>query len=147
MVNLVSSFASVEPTHCVTRYDQSQRKKVQVTQTDIVRVYNQYMGGVDKLHMICMLYKPSLRTRRWYIYIWLHSILIAAVNAWFLYQRDLKICKPNEKFIQLKRFLADLAQSLVKKVRPVGRPSLDEFQPPQKKSSPGSKKSNKRCAK
>ena len=29
LVNLVSSFAGVEPTHSVTRYDQSQRKKVQ----------------------------------------------------------------------------------------------------------------------
>ena len=39
-VNLLSSFAGIEPTHSVTGYDQSQRKKVQVTQTDIVRVYN-----------------------------------------------------------------------------------------------------------
>ena len=84
-VNLVSSFAGVEPTHSVTRYDQSQRKKVQVTQPDIVRVYNQYMGGMNKLDMTCTLYKPSLITRRWYIYIWLHSILIAAVNAWLRY--------------------------------------------------------------
>ena len=87
MVNLVSSFPSVEPTHSVTRYDQSQRKKVQVTQTDIVHVYNQYMGGVDKLYMICMLYKPSLRTRRWYIYIWLHpyrcSKCLVFVPTWF----------------------------------------------------------------
>ena len=130
MVNLVSSFPSVEPTHSVTRYDQSQRKKVQVTQTDIVHVYNQYMGGVDKLY-ICMLYKPSLRTRRWYIYIWLHpyrcSKCLVFVPTWF------KICKPNVKFIQLKQFLAHLAQSLVRTVQPVSRQSLNKFQTPQKK--------------
>ena len=63
----------------------------------------------------------------------LHSILIAAVNAWLLYRRDIKIWKPNGKFIQLKRFLADLAHRLVEMVRPVNRTSLDEFQPPQKK--------------
>ena len=56
-VNLVSSFAGVEPTHSVTRYDRSQHKKVQVIQPDIVFVYNQYMGGVDKLDMMCALYK------------------------------------------------------------------------------------------
>ena len=112
----------------VTRYDRSQHKKVQVTQPDIVRFYNQYMGRVDKLNMMCKLCKPSLRTKCWYIYIWLHSILIiAAINAWFLYRRDLKTCKPNGKFIQLKRFPVDLAQSLVKTVRPVTRPSRDEF--------------------
>ena len=88
------------------------------------------MGGVDKLDMVCSLYKPSLRTRRWYIHIWLHRILIAAVNGWFLHRRDLKICKPDGKFIQLKGFLANLAHSLVKTIQPIGRPSLDEFQPP-----------------
>ena len=116
LVNLVSSFAGIEPTHIVTRYDPSQRKKVQFTQPEIVHVYNEYMGKVDKLDMMCTLCKPSLRTRRWYIYVWLHNILIAAVNAWFLYRHDLKICKRNGKLIKLKRFLADLAQSLVKKV-------------------------------
>ena len=54
-VNLVSSFAGVEPTHSVTSNDQSQHKKVQVTQPGIVRVYNQYKGGVDKLDLICAL--------------------------------------------------------------------------------------------
>ena len=39
-VSLVSYFASVKPTHSVTRYDRSHRKKVQVAQPDIVRVYN-----------------------------------------------------------------------------------------------------------
>ena len=48
-VNLVSSFAAVEPTHFVTRYDRSQRKKVQVTQPDIVRVYNQYTRGNEQV--------------------------------------------------------------------------------------------------
>ena len=76
LVNLVSSFAGVEPTHSVTRYDQSQRKR-SASHTAQHCVYNQYMGGVDKLDTMGMLYKPSLRTRRCYIYIWLHSILIA----------------------------------------------------------------------
>ena len=132
-VNLLSYSAGVEPTHSGIRYDRSQRKKFQVTQPNIMRVYNQYMGGVDKLDIMCALYKPSLRTRPRYIFIWLHSILIAAINAWFRYRYGLKVSKPNGKFIQLKRFLADLAESLVKTVRPVGRPFLDEFQPPQKK--------------
>ena len=51
-VNLVSSFAGVEPTESITRYNRSQHKKVQVTQPDIVLVYNQYMRGVDKLDMM-----------------------------------------------------------------------------------------------
>ena len=94
-VNLVSSYVSIEPLHTVRRYDRSLKEKINVKQPNIVHVYNQYMGGIDKLDMMCALYKPRLRTRRWYIYIWFHAIQIAVVNAWFLYRRDLKICRPS----------------------------------------------------
>ena len=70
-----------------------------------------------------------------YVYIWLHSLLITAVNAWFLYRRDLKVTRPETKFIQLKRFIADVAEGLVNTKRSVGRPSLDDVQPPPKKAA------------
>ena len=112
-VNLVSSYAGIEPVGTVRRYDRSLRQHVIVPQPHIVKVYNQYMGGIDKLDMMCALYKRSLRTRRWYIYIWLHTVLIASVNAWFLYRRNLKMTHPDKKFMQFKRFLAGIASSLI----------------------------------
>ena len=39
-VNLVSSFAGIEPTRSINRYGQSQRKKFQVTKPHILLVYN-----------------------------------------------------------------------------------------------------------
>ncbi|XP_047144605.1 piggyBac transposable element-derived protein 3-like [Hydra vulgaris] len=82
-VNLVSSYVSIEPLHTVRRYDRSLKKKIDVKQPNIVHVYNHYMGGIDKLDMMCALYKPRLRTRRWYIYIWFHTNQIAVGYAWF----------------------------------------------------------------
>ena len=38
------------------------------------------MGGIDKLDMMCSLYKPTLRSKRWYIYLWLHSLTIFVIN-------------------------------------------------------------------
>ena len=39
--------------------------------------------------------------------------------------------QPDKKFMQFKRFLADIAGSLVNTMkRPVGRPSLDAVKPP-----------------
>ena len=41
--------------------------------------------------------------------------------------------QPDKKFMQFKRFLADIAGSLVNTMkRPVGRPSLDAVEPPTK---------------
>ena len=132
-VNLVSACVSIEPLHTVRRYDRSSKEKINVKQPNIVHVCNQYMGGIDKLDMICALYKPRLRTRRWYIYIWFHTIQIAVVNAWFLYRRDLKICRPDTQFMQFKCFLAEVAESLIKVTSSSGRPSFDSIlQPPTK---------------
>ncbi|XP_047140899.1 piggyBac transposable element-derived protein 3-like [Hydra vulgaris] len=132
-VNLVTSYVSIEPLHTVRSYDRSLKKKIDVKQPNIVHVYNQYMGGIDKLDMMCALYKPRLRTRRWYIYIWFHTIQIAVVNAWFLYRRDLKICRPDTKFMQLQCFIAEVAESLIKVTSSRGRPSLDNITQPPKK--------------
>ena len=80
-VNLVPSYVSIEPLHTVRKYDRSLKENINVKHPKIVHVYNQYMGGIGKLDMMCALYKPRLRKRRWYIYIWFHTIQIVVVNA------------------------------------------------------------------
>ena len=79
----------------------------------MVEVSNKYMGGIDKVDMMCSFYKASLKCHRWYIYIWAHTLVIALVNAWFLYRRNLKILSPNAKFVPLKRFQGEVAMSLI----------------------------------
>ena len=50
-------YAGNEPTDAV--------KHIHISGPNIARFYNQYMGGVDKLNMMCSLYKPTLQLRRW----------------------------------------------------------------------------------
>ena len=76
--------------------------------------------------MICSLYKPTLRSRRWYVYLWLHSLTIAVVNAWFLYRRNTQWIDPQEKTKPLRTFQANVASNLVSaKRRTRGRPSTE----------------------
>ena len=70
------------------------------------------MGGVDKLDMMCALYKPTLRSQKWYMYIFLHSLHIALVNAWLLYRRNTPILKPTAKAMPLHKFQSQVAQGL-----------------------------------
>ena len=91
------------------------------------------MGGIDKVDMMCSFCKASLKCHCWYIYIWAHILVIALVNAWFLYRRYLKILSPNAKFMPLKGFQAEVATSLIAvERRKAGRPSPDAT-PPAKK--------------
>ena len=63
-VTLVSSFVCIDPINEVRRYDRKTRTHVEVQQPNIVKVYNKFMGGVDKLNMLCALYKQTIRSRR-----------------------------------------------------------------------------------
>ena len=57
---LASSYVGIESADAVKHYDRS-ISHVHVSRPNIVRLYNQYMGGIDKLDIMCSLYKPNLR--------------------------------------------------------------------------------------
>uniref|UniRef100_A0A3Q3EL87 PiggyBac transposable element-derived protein domain-containing protein n=1 Tax=Labrus bergylta TaxID=56723 RepID=A0A3Q3EL87_9LABR len=89
-VNLISSFVGIEPVGNVKRWDRKSKTHIMVPRPAIVETYNKFMGGVDLLDMLSALYKFSFRSRRWYMYIWWHTVTVAVINAWNLYRRDQK---------------------------------------------------------
>ena len=48
---------AVEPIDSVRRYDQREKTYIDVPRPSIVKLYNTCMGGIDKLDMMCALYK------------------------------------------------------------------------------------------
>ena len=63
-MNLVSSFVGREPLDRGKRYYRKIHAYVEVSRPNIVKTYDVYMGGVDKLHRLCALYKPVVTSRR-----------------------------------------------------------------------------------
>ncbi|KAJ8300757.1 hypothetical protein KUTeg_022276 [Tegillarca granosa] len=59
-----------------TRYD-----LIAMERPTIIAEYNKFMGGVDLLDSLTSLYKRNVKSRRWYMYIFWHSIMIAVVNS------------------------------------------------------------------
>lgn len=138
-VNLLSSFVGIEPEGEVRRWDRKTKTYVMVPRPAIVETYNTYMGGVDLLDMLSALYKYSFRCRRWYMYIWWHTVTVAVINAWIFYRRDQKKLEPRKKTMPLRRFQASVAASLIssgKVQTKVGRPFSSpgrETPPPQQR--------------
>ena len=62
-VNLISSYVAVEPIDSVRCYDQREETYTEAPRPNILKVYNTYMGGTDKLDMICALYKGQIKSR------------------------------------------------------------------------------------
>ena len=89
------------------------------------------MGGIDLLNMCSNLYKYHVKSRRWYMHIFYHTLTLALVNSWFLYRRYHESLGTSKKDVMpLKKFQAPCAQALTsagkgKGKRKSGRPSLE----------------------
>lgn len=114
VVTLVSCFAGPEPVQKIQRWDKATKTIIDVERPYIVGTYNKHMGGVDLLDSFSAKYKFPMKSCRWYMYIFWHTIILAVINAWLLYKRDCKALKMTKKEILNRRqFQAQLASSLI----------------------------------
>uniref|UniRef100_A0A3B4WCQ9 PiggyBac transposable element-derived protein 3-like n=1 Tax=Seriola lalandi dorsalis TaxID=1841481 RepID=A0A3B4WCQ9_SERLL len=90
-VTLISSHTAVEPQDKAHRWSKQEKAFLDVNRPHIVKEYNTFMGGVDLIDGCIARYKYNMRSRRWYIYLFWHSIMLALVNAWLTYRRDCKL--------------------------------------------------------
>ena len=54
-MNLISSYVAVESIDSIRRYNQREKTYTDVPRASTVKVYNTYMGGNDKVDMMCAL--------------------------------------------------------------------------------------------
>ncbi|XP_012722667.2 piggyBac transposable element-derived protein 3 [Fundulus heteroclitus] len=81
---------------------------------DAVATCNRYVRGVDLLASFAAKYKFALKSRRWYMYIFWHTITLAVVNAWLLYKRHCQaLAMPKKETLNMRKFQAQLASSLI----------------------------------
>ncbi|XP_071083709.1 piggyBac transposable element-derived protein 3-like [Haliotis cracherodii] len=128
-VDLVSSYVGQEPVREVKRFDRKEKKNIMVTCPKIVQEYNTFMGGIDLLDSLTFLYKTGVKSRRWYMYIWFHTLHIALVNAWLRYRRHSKLLGVPHH-MKICTFQGRIAGSLVSRKQTVGRPRATDFSPP-----------------
>lgn len=128
-VTLLSSFVGTQPVGNASRYDRQKKERSEIPCPSVITVYNKHMGGVDLLDSLISLYRPYLRSKRYYFRVFLHVLDLTAVNAWLLYKRNV-MTKPDdhiERLLPLAAFKMDLATSLCKagkkQLKKRGRPS------------------------
>ena len=79
---------------------------------EMIQFWDKDIGDADLLDPFTAKYKYRLKSRRWYMHIFWHTITLAVVNAWLIYKRDCQALKEN-KILNLRRFQAQLASSLI----------------------------------
>ena len=61
VVNLCSNAAGVHPISNASRYSSSEKKRVQIEQPYLVKLYNENMGGVDRMDQNISNYRIAMR--------------------------------------------------------------------------------------
>lgn len=85
-VMIASNNIVVEPISIAKRWSVSEKKHIQLPQPHIINVYNQNMGGVDRMDQNISQYRISIRGKKWYSSIISYCIDLSVQNAWQLHK-------------------------------------------------------------
>lgn len=88
IVTICSNSEAVLPTANVSRFSQKEKKKVAVPQPQLIKKYNQNMGGVDRADQNISLYRVSVRGKKWYFPCISQGLDMAINNSWNLHRLD-----------------------------------------------------------
>jgi len=86
IVCLASNIIGTDPISVANRWSTSEKKRLRISQPNIVSVYNKNMGGVDRMDQNISQYRIGIRGKKWFSSIVLYIIDIAVQNAWQLHR-------------------------------------------------------------
>lgn len=131
-VTLASNFVTSGNPDIIKRYDKKNKTYVEVGRPEIVKLYNDSMGGVDLHDQLISYYRVFIKSRKWTLRMLFHSFDMATCNSWLEYKNDSEaISLPKKKVMDLLGFKQNLAGALISignsvetPARKRGRPSL-----------------------
>ncbi|KRX27638.1 PiggyBac transposable element-derived protein 3 [Trichinella nelsoni] len=85
VVTLASNHLTHLPVGQTKRYSKKQKKRIEIPMPNIVKNYNESMGGVHTMDMLLSSYRPKMRSRKWWWNLFNNALNIAVVAAWRLY--------------------------------------------------------------
>ena len=110
-VYMASTEHGSNPEDLVKRYSRKERRYIDVKRPEVIRAYNQNMGGVDLNDRMVAHYRSGARTSKWTVKTMLHFLDLAAVNAWIMYKKDCQTLERTEpgpmKLLEFKYRLAE----------------------------------------
>lgn len=82
---------------------------------EVVRLFNESMGGVDLLDQMIQYYRSHIRTRKWTVRAMMHFMDLAMTAAWMEYRKDCLTNLVSKKdILDSLSFRADVANILAK---------------------------------
>lgn len=85
-VLMTSTCLGAQPVENVQRWDKSSKSYITVPCPNIVKKYNENMGGVDVSDQMLEAYRSWHKTRKWPLKVFMHLFDMSLVNAWYEYR-------------------------------------------------------------
>lgn len=131
VVTLGSTLSGVEPRDQVKHWSESAKNHIYVNRPHAVKVYNDDMGGMDKIDFLISLYcRIQAKTRKWPVRMIFHFLDFAVTNSWLEYHDfELEHGTPKSQVVDLLGFRDEVSHALIQcqliqNCRSVGRPRL-----------------------
>lgn len=103
IVTVASNNFSVHPLANTKRYNRKERKDIQISQPNMIKQYNSYMGGVDLHDNAIANYRTSIRGKKWWWPLFINALDSTIANCWKLYR---KVNNSNITQLDFKSYLA-----------------------------------------
>lgn len=129
-----SNFVGLGQKDLVERWDGNQKKYIKIERPEVVKLYNQSMGGVDKFDQLMSYYRIRRKSKKWTLRMIFHAVDMAIVNSWSEYKERYKELGINKNAMDLLEFRKRLALNLIHLHRTTltkkrGRPSSTHSSP------------------
>lgn len=98
-VVMASNFLLISEGDVVRRWDKKNRCFVNVPRPEVIKDYNDTMGGVDLMDRLISFYRIDIRSKKWPLKLTFHAVDFAVTNAWLEYRKDCKTLKVPKKNI------------------------------------------------
>jgi len=106
------------------------KEYVYIERPEIVRHYNETMGGVDKHDQLVSFYRCFIKSKKWTLRMVSHAFDMAVSNSWLEYVEDAKKLKvPKKEIMDLLNFRMRLAEELIYVGKTVNPPSKKKGRP------------------
>ena len=110
VVTIGSNHQSYTPLGKAKRYSRKDKKRIDISQPYMIKMYNEGMGGVYLLDRLLGSYRPQLRSKKWWWNLFSNGLNIALIASWRIH------CEVHEKSQQLSHleFLRSITQVLLR---------------------------------
>ncbi|MGH0147739.1 UNVERIFIED_CONTAM: hypothetical protein FKN15_011153 [Acipenser sinensis] len=85
---MASNCQPVMPIGKAKRCSRAEKKVIEVDKPQVIRYYNKYMGGVDRMDQNISYYRISIRSKKWWVPFFMFMPDVAIQNAWLLYRNS-----------------------------------------------------------